>query len=27
VRGQAVLVWFTRTPPSGRIQVRELRVV
>jgi serine/threonine-protein kinase len=26
VRGRAVLVWFTRTPESGRIEVRELRV-
>lgn len=24
--GQAVLVWFVRTPPSGRIEVQELRV-
>jgi len=26
VRGRAVLVWFTRTPESGRIEVNELRV-
>jgi len=26
VRGSAVLVWFTRTPESGRIDVDELRV-
>ena len=26
VRGSAVLVWFTRTPESGRIDVQELRV-
>ena len=26
VRGAAVLVWFTRTPESGRIEVDELRV-
>ena len=25
-RGRVVLVWFTRTPESGRIDVRELRV-
>jgi hypothetical protein len=24
--GRVVLVWFTRTPPSGRIDVREVRV-
>ncbi len=26
VRGSTVLVWFTRTPESGRIDVHELRV-